>query len=338
MVAAESSNPWRLCVAPMLAWTDRHCRSIHRLLSPHARLYTEMVTTGALLHGDRARHLDFDPDEHPLALQLGGSDPAELAYCARLGARWGYDEINLNCGCPSERVQKGAFGACLMTEPRLVAECIRAMCDAVALPVTIKHRLGVDQGEDYGLVRDFVGYTHAAGCRVFIVHARNAWLQGLSPSANRAVPPLRYEFVRRLKRDFPAATVVLNGGLATPLQAMEQLPGVDGVMIGRLAYHEPEALALLERSLFGAGSDLAPAGAPPEPEALVASLSAYLERAVARGAPPWAVIRHTLGFFHGRPGARAWRQRLSDPVFVAQHGTAALRAAHARRLAAAGAA
>ena len=300
----------------MLDWTDRHCRSFHRLLSPHARLYTEMVTTGALLHGDLARHLDFDAGEHPLALQLGGSDPDELARCARLGERWGYDEINLNCGCPSERVQRGAFGACLMAEPRLVADCVRAMRAAVAIPVTVKQRIGIDQIEDYAFVRDFVAANHAAGCTVFIVHARNAWLKGLSPRENRERPPLRHEVVRQLKRDFPQAVIVLNGGLADPQQAQAALEGVDGVMVGRMAYEEPARLAQLDARLFG--------GPPVDPAAVLEPLSAYLRRAVAQGARPWSVIRHTLGLFHGRPGARQWRRSLSDPHFVAEHGVDAL--------------
>jgi tRNA-dihydrouridine synthase A len=333
-----TANPWRLCVAPMLDWTDRHCRSFHRLLSPRARLYSEMVTTGALLHGDAARHLDFDPGEHPLALQLGGSDPDELARCARLGQSWGYDEINLNCGCPSERVQRGSFGACLMAEPRLVADCVRAMRDAVDIPVTVKHRIGIDREEDYGFVRDFVGHGFEAGCRVFIVHARNAWLRGLSPRENREVPPLRYEVVRRLKEDFPEATVVLNGGLTSPAQALGALGGLDGIMVGRIAYQQPLVLEALERALFAApgggavpGGPSADAGAPAalDPMDVVEGVSRYLESAVARGTVPWAVIRHTLGLFHGRRGARAWRRNLSDPGFVARNGVDALRAAAA---------
>lgn len=317
-------NPWRLCVAPMLDWTDRHCRSFHRMLSPHARLYSEMVTSGALLHGDIAHHLDFDAAEHPLALQLGGSDPGELARCARLGQSWGYDEINLNCGCPSERVQRGSFGVCLMAEPRLVADCIRAMRDAVSIPVTIKHRIGIDRNEDYGFVRDFVGHSFDAGCRVFLVHARNAWLRGLSPKENRGVPSLRYEVVRALRRDFPDATVVLNGGLTTLAQAVSAMAGVDGIMLGRLAYQQPYVLFGLEQALFGSVGPVA------EPAGLVEPASRYLELAVARGVAPWAVIRHTLGLFHGCRGARAWRRNLSDPLFVARHGVDALRAAAAK--------
>lgn len=207
----------------MMDWTDRHCRYLHRLITRHALLYTEMVTTGALLHGDQGRHLDFNAEEHPVALQLGGSEPDDLAACARLAERWGYDEVNLNCGCPSERVQKGAFGACLMAEPQLVADCVKAMRDATALPVTVKHRIGVDRIESYGFVRDFVGTVAAAGCEVFIVHARNAWLQGLSPKENREIPPLRYELVAQLKREFPQLTIAVNGGLKTPDQIATQL-------------------------------------------------------------------------------------------------------------------
>src|SRR3954466_14741556 len=236
-------SEWRICVAPMMAWTDRHCRYFHRLLTRQTRLYTEMVTTGALLHGDVARHLDFDPIEQPVALQLGGSEPADLAKCARLGERWGYAEINLNCGCPSERVQRGAFGACLMAEPALVADCVRAMRDAVAIPVTVKHRIGIDRHEGYAFVRDFVGTVAAGGCDVFIVHARNAWLHGVSPKENRELPPLRYEFVYRLKQDFPGFTIVLNGGVKGEEEIARHLEHVDGVMIGREAYHDPWTMA-----------------------------------------------------------------------------------------------
>jgi tRNA-dihydrouridine synthase A len=313
----------------MIDWTDRFCRSFHRVLSPHARLYTEMITTGALLHGDVARHLDFDPSEHPVALQLGGSDPGELAHCARLGEAWGYDEINLNCGCPSERVQRGSFGVCLMAEPRLVAECVRAMREAVGVPVTVKHRIGIDRNEDYGFVRDFVGELFDAGCRVFIVHARNAWLKGLSPRENRDVPPLRHEIAVRLKREFPEATIVLNGGLKSvesvraalaPVDAQGGMR-VDGVMLGRMAYQQPFALVAMDQALFSG----APVAA--DPMDVVEQVSLVLERAVQGGALPWAVIRHTLGLFHGRRGARAWRRALSDPRFVAAHGVDALRVA-----------
>jgi tRNA-dihydrouridine synthase A len=309
MVVSEPSSPWRVCVAPMMDWTDRHCRFFHRLLTRRARLYTEMVTTGALRHGDVPRHLDFDPVEHPLALQLGGSEPAELAECARLGERWGYDEINLNCGCPSERVQRGAFGACLMAEPALVADGVKAMRDAVSIPVTVKHRIGIDRHESYGFVRDFVGTVATrGGCEVFIVHARNAWLHGVSPKENRELPPLRYETVHRLRRDFPALTFVLNGGIATNEHIAGHLAGLDGVMIGRAAYHEPFALAEWDRRFLGDAGD-AEAGDRDEVEAAYVR---YMER-VARHGEPWShASRHMLGLRHGTPGARRWRQVWSD--------------------------
>jgi tRNA-dihydrouridine synthase A len=304
----------------MMDWTDRHCRFFHRQLSRQARLYTEMVTTGALLHGDVARHLDFDPAEHPVALQLGGAEPQELAHCARLAQRWGYDEINLNCGCPSDRVQRGAFGVCLMAEPRRVADCVKAMRDAVSVPVTVKHRIGIDRGENYGFVRDFVGTLHEAGCEVFIVHARNAWLQGLSPKENREVPPLRHEVVYRLAADFPQAVFVLNGGIATLAQVAAALGRVDGAMLGRAAYHDPYLLADADRQLFGV--DAAPTRAQ-----VVGAMSAYLHRQAAAGVPPRAILRHLLGLYHGQPGARKWRRLLSDPAFVARHGANSLQAA-----------
>jgi len=291
----------------MMDWTDRHCRYFHRLLSPHALLYTEMVTTGALLHGDVPRHLDFNGEEHPVALQLGGSEPAELAKCARLGEQWGYDEINLNCGCPSERVQRGAFGACLMAEPALVADCVKAMVDAVGVPVTVKHRIGIDREEHYGFVRDFVGAVAEAGCRVFIVHARNAWLKGLSPKENREVPPLRYEVVHRLKQEFPQLQILVNGGITTDEQVREQLAYVDGVMVGREAYHNPWWLASWERDFFDA---------PPRAHSrddVEAAMAAYMARQAREHGTPWsAIARHMLGLRNGLPGARRWRQVWSD--------------------------
>ena len=290
----------------MMDWTDRHCRYFHRLLTRHTRLYTEMVTTGALLHGDVPRHLDHDPVEHPLALQLGGSEPADLARCATLAARWGYDEVNLNCGCPSERVQRGAFGACLMAEPQGVADCVRAMRDAVDLPVTVKHRIGIDQVEHYDFVRDFVGTVAEAGCEVFIVHARNAWLKGLSPKENREVPPLRYEVVHRLKRDFPALTIVLNGGLGSAAEIEAQLAHVDGVMLGREPYHHPWILAEWDARFFGAESDVL------DRDDIEARMVEYMHRVVARGEPWTHVSRHFLGLRNGLPGARRWRQVWSD--------------------------
>ena len=291
----------------MMDWTDRHCRFFHRSLSRHTRLYTEMVTTGALLHGDVPRHLDFNAEEHPVALQLGGSEPADLAACARLAQQWGYDEVNLNCGCPSERVQRGAFGACLMAEPALVADCVAAMRDACTMPVTVKHRIGIDQQESYEFVRDFVGtLAGRGGCQVFIVHARNAWLKGLSPKENREVPPLRHAQVYQLKLDFPQLTFVINGGIQTDDQIAEHLTHVDGVMLGRHAYHEPWALAGWDERFFGAPSPVADRA---EAEA---AYVAYMTRLVAQGTPWSHAARHMLGLHNGLPGARRWRQVWSD--------------------------
>jgi tRNA-dihydrouridine synthase A len=291
----------------MMDWTDRHCRYFHRLLTRRTRLYTEMATTGALLHGDVPRHLDFSDEERPLALQLGGSEPDDLARCARLAERWGYDEVNLNCGCPSERVQRGAFGACLMAEPELVADCVKAMRDAVDLPVTVKHRIGIDRIERYDFVRDFVGTVAAAGCSVFIVHARNAWLQGLSPKENRELPPLRYEFVERLKRDFPASAIVLNGGVTTAAQIEEALAaGLDGVMVGRAAYHHPWLMADWDARHFDAEArDI-------DRAAIEAAMVAYMDRMGSEGEPWPRIARHMLGLWNGQPGARRWRQVWSD--------------------------
>src|SRR4249919_1891700 len=251
MTLIPSADSVRLSVAPMMDWTDRHCRAFHRVLAPHARLYTEMVHAQAVIHGDRERLLGFDPVEHPLALQLGGSEPAHLAQAARIGADWGYDEVNLNVGCPSDRVQAGRFGACLMKEPALVADCIAAMIAATPIPVTVKCRLGVDEQEQYEAFVAFVDTVAAAGCRLFVVHARKAWLSGLSPKENREIPPLRYDWVHQLKRERPELTIVLNGGLSTVQDSCRQIEHVDGVMLGRMAYHEPYRLHLLDDALFG---------------------------------------------------------------------------------------
>ena len=302
----------------MMDWTDRHCRFFHRQLSAHARLYTEMVTTGALLQGDPRRHLEFNPEEHPVALQVGGSEPDDLARAARLGAQWGYEEINLNCGCPSERVQRGAFGACLMAEPTLVADCVKAMRDAVDIQVTVKHRIGVDRHEDYGFVRDFVGALAGAGCGVFIVHARSAWLQGLSPKENREVPPLRYDVVYRLKADFPSLVFVLNGGLSTLEAAEAELGQVDGVMLGRAAYHDPWLLADVDRRVFGDD------GLALTREEIVDRMSAYLRHEVARGTAPRHIVRHMLGLYQGLRGARRWRRQLSDAAVLERDGAEVL--------------
>ena len=297
----------RVSVAPMLDWTDRHCRFFHRLLSRRALLYTEMVTTGALLHGDVPRHLRFNAEEHAVALQLGGSEPADLARCARLGEECGYDEINLNCGCPSERVQRGAFGACLMAEPALVADCVKAMVDAVSVPVTVKHRIGIDKVESYEFVRDFVGAVSEAGCRTFIVHARNAWLKGLSPKQNREVPPLRHELVHRLKHDFPGLRFSLNGGIRTAAQVHEHLRLLDGVMVGREAYHNPWWLSAWDAEFFGE------AQRPLSREDVEAGMCDYMAREAAGHGTPWSnIARHMLGLRNGLPGARRWRQVWSD--------------------------
>ncbi len=320
-VAASANfqrNSHLFCVAPMMEWTDRHCRYFHRQLTRHARLYTEMLTTGTLLHGDAERHLAFDADEDPVALQLGGSEPEELARAAKLGASYGYDEINLNCGCPSERVQRGAFGACLMAEPSLGADCIKARQDAVSIPVTVKHRIGVDRREDYGFVRDFVGALHTAGCRVFIVHARSAWLKGLSPRENRELPPLDYSRVLCLKQDFPSAYFVMNGGIDTLHSALEHLDTVDGVMLGRAAYHDSYLLAEVDRSVFG---DQSPA---PTREGVVLKMTNYLQQQTRAGTAPRHIVRHMLGLFHGLRGARQWRRTLSDADALQRYGAAIL--------------
>ncbi len=282
----------RLCVAPMMDWTDRHCRYFLRQVSSTARLYTEMITSAALIHGDVDRHLAFSDEEHPVALQLGGSEPDELARCASLGERYGYDEINLNIGCPSERVQRGAFGACLMAEPRLVASCVAAMRDAVSVPVTVKHRTGIDQVEDYAFLRDFVGAVAGAGCRTFIVHARNAILKGLSPKENREIPPLKYDYVHRLKRELPQLEIVINGGIVTDRAIEQQLRHVDGVMLGRAAYHDPWLIADVGNTR----------------QRVVQRMYEYAKKHL----PLRQVTRHMLGLYHGMPRARLWRQMLSD--------------------------
>lgn len=320
-------NPedWRLCVAPMIDWTDRHCRFFHRLLAPRARLYSEMTTTGALLFGDKGRHLDFNAEEHPVALQLGGSEPEDLAACARLGEQWGYDEINLNCGCPSERVQKGAFGACLMAEPQLVADCFRAMQEAVRVPVTVKHRLGLDYDESPAMAEAFMGALYDAGCRVFIVHARNAVLKGLSPKDNRQIPPLRYAEVHRLKRLFPDALIVLNGGLTSVAQVDEAInpasgPALDGAMIGREAWHRPRVLSELSRHFW-------PDEAIADDETVLGIFEAYLMRQMAAGVPLRVLCRPLLGWPTGRRGVRLYRQWLSDNRRLDSSGPELLRQA-----------
>ncbi|WP_255988687.1 tRNA dihydrouridine(20/20a) synthase DusA [Chitinolyticbacter albus] len=296
----------RYCVAPMLDWTDRYYRRFARTLSRHAWLYTEMINTGAILHGEPLRHLRFDEIENPLALQLGGSEPADLARCAKIAGNWGYDEVNLNVGCPSERVQSGAFGACLMREPLLVADCVKAMRDAVDIPVTVKHRIGIDAEERYDFVRDFVGQVADAGCATFIVHARNAILKGLSPKENREIPPLKYDYAYRLKRDFPQLEIIVNGGITSHEAAQTHLEHVDGVMVGRDAYHNPYVLAEVDRLYYG---DTRPA---PSREEAIRTLRPFVEAELAAGTPLRFIARHILGLFQGQRGARNWRRMLSD--------------------------
>jgi tRNA-dihydrouridine synthase A len=302
----------RLCVAPMMDYTDRHCRYLLRLLSPRALLYTEMVTAQALAHGDVERLLGFDPAEHPVALQLGGSDPALLARAARLGAGLGYDEINLNVGCPSDRVQSGRFGACLMAEPSLVAECVHAMREVVSVPVTVKCRIGIDDRDDYEFFERFVTIVRAAGVDVFIVHARKAILQGLSPKENREIPPLRYDVPARLKRDHPGLTVILNGGLKSVAQVREWLPRFDGVMLGRQAYQEPYLLAEIGVDLRGPGEHCGDRPASPTRESVAHAYADYVDRMLAHGHRLPLLLRHVQGLYAGLPNARSWRRFLTE--------------------------
>ena len=315
-------------------WTDRHCRVFHRQITRHTWLYTEMVTTGALMHGDVPRHLDFSEEEHPVALQLGGSEPADLAKSAKLGEQWGYDEINLNCGCPSERVQKGAFGACLMAEPQLVADCVKAMRDAVSIDVTVKHRIGIDETESYDFVRDFVGVIADAGCQTFIVHARNAILKGLSPKENREIPPLKYEFAYQLKRDFPRLEIIVNGGIKTQSEIDLHLQHVDGVMLGREAYHNPYLMADFDARYY---QDATPVKSREE---ILEAMLPYIHAQLARNPNQQkqsggdirlnSITRHMLGLVAGMPGARSFRNTLSDSKKLALGDAAILQEAWKR--------
>ncbi|HET7221750.1 MAG TPA: tRNA dihydrouridine(20/20a) synthase DusA [Rhodanobacteraceae bacterium] len=318
----QTSNPWRLCVAPMMDWTDRHCRYFHRLLSPHARLYTEMVTAAALVRGERTHLLAYNPEEHPVALQLGGADPLELAQAARYGEQAGYDEINLNVGCPSDRVQSGRFGACLMREPELVAECVRAMRAAVQVPVTVKCRIGVDDQDDDADLFAFAARMMDAGVRVLVVHARKAWLQGLSPKQNRELPPLNYPRVYRLKQEFPNLRVIINGGIDGLSAVREHQHRVDGVMLGRLAYHHPYALARIDAAMYG--------GLLPARDGVLRSMRPYVEAECARGVRLASITRHVLGLYHGEPGGKAFRRVLSECSRAADAGWDAAEAALAR--------
>jgi len=293
-------------VAPMLDWTDRHCRFFHRLLSKQALLYTEMVTTGALIHGDHHRFLNYHPSEHPLVLQLGGSSPRELALCCKMAEDYGYDEVNLNLGCPSERVQNGRFGACLMAEPELVAVCIEAMVNATALPITAKCRIGIDERDSYAALHSFIKTLAAAGCGTFIIHARKAWLSGLSPKQNREVPPLRYDIVFQLKNDFPKLLFILNGEVTDLAQVDSLLTHLDGVMMGREAYQNPYVLAAVDQCVFGKQTPV------PTREETILQLLPYLCEQLSQGVRLNSVTRHILGLFHGQPGARAWRRHLSE--------------------------
>ncbi|MFT5085008.1 MAG: tRNA-dihydrouridine synthase A [Lentisphaeria bacterium] len=296
----------RFSIAPMMDWSDRHCRFFWRLLTKHSLLYTEMVTTGALIHGDRARFLGFSPQEHPLAIQLGGSNPKDLAQCARMAEDWGYNEVNLNCGCPSDRVQSGKIGAILMAEPQLVAECVAAMKQACSVPVTIKHRIGIDDMEDYQAMADFVEQVAAAGCSTFIVHARKAWLKGLSPKENRQIPPLRYELVAQLKAAFPHLNIVINGGITTIEQSQALLESVDGVMIGREAYNNPYFLAEVDGRLFNASAP------PPSREQVMEQYIDYCEKGLAEGGRLHHMSRHILGLYLGQPRARLFRRYITE--------------------------
>ncbi len=301
----------RFCLAPMMDWSDRHCRYFWRLMSKHARLYTEMITTGALIHGDAERHLVFNPEEHPIAVQLGGSSPQDLATSAQLCEQAGYDEVNLNVGCPSERVQNGAFGACLMNEPELVADCIRAMRDTVSIPVTIKCRIGVDDNDSYEALQHFVEINKQAGCEIFIVHARKAWLSGLSPKQNREIPPLNYPTVFQLKKDFPELTIILNGGIKTIDACEAAIEQLDGVMIGREAYQNPFMLAQVDQHLF---NDTNPdtSSRYNQPLEVAEAFSSYVEKELSQGAKLNHLTRHILGLFNSRPKAKAWRRFLSE--------------------------
>jgi tRNA-dihydrouridine synthase A len=314
-----------ISVAPMMDWTDRHCRYFMRLLSPSARLYTEMVTAAALQYGDAAKLLRFDPGEHPVALQVGGSDPQMMASAAKMAADAGFDEININVGCPSDRVQSGQFGACLMSSPELVARCVEEMRSACAIPVTIKTRIGIDNHDDYEFLRNFIAVNIDAGCTTYIVHARKAILSGLSPKENRTVPPLNYPRVYQLKEEFPELRIVLNGGVASIDDCHEHLQHVDGVMIGRQAYHQPWFLTELERE-FGAARE---AGALTREDAIRQMLP-YIERELADGADLKHITRHLLGLFAGQPGARAWRRYLSEHAHIAGAGVEVLRHALAK--------
>lgn len=325
MLVSDNLNR-RFSIAPMMDWSDRHCRYLWRLLSKHSLLYTEMVTTGALLQGEQARFLRYNTEEHPLALQLGGSDPAALAECTKLAEQWGYDEVNLNCGCPSDRVQNGMIGACLMAHPQLVADCIKAMQDAAAIPVTIKHRIGIDDMDDYDGLLHFVATVAETGCTTFIVHARKAWLQGLSPKQNREVPPLVYETVHKLKQALPHLTIIINGGIRSLPEITEQLNYVDGVMVGREAYSNPYLLANVDQHLFNSDSPIR------SREQVMLDYIDYCEKQLLANSRLHHMSKHVLGLFQGEKGARAFRRTISENAYKANANTDVLKAALAHVL------
>lgn len=315
-------------VAPMMDWTDRHCRYFHRLIAPSIVLYTEMVTTGALIHGDAERHLRFNTEEHPVALQLGGSDPQALAACAKLGEEYGYDEVNLNCGCPSDRVQQGRFGACLMAEPQLVASCVKAMQDAVSIPVTVKCRIGIDDVDDEPFLMEFIETVSATGCNTFVIHARKAILEGLSPKENRSVPPLRYDIAERMRTAFPALTFIVNGGIGTVEEIQEKCDVFDGVMLGRRAYQDPYFLSDVERAIYGTAQ-------LKSREEIVQAMIPYIQHQQNEfDTPVKSVTRHMLGLFQGVSGAKAWKRHISENAPQAEDAETlllgALDAAHSR--------
>lgn len=298
----------RVSVAPMMGWTDRHYRYFARLISPNALLYTVMITTGAIVYGKKLEVLEYSPEEHPIALQLGGSDPKDLAYCAKIAEEYGYDEVNLNCGCPSDRVQNGDFGACLMAEPERVADCIDAMRQVVSVPVTVKTRIGIDDRDSYEFLTDFVGPIAEKGCDTFIIHARKAILSGLSPAENRTIPPLKWDVAHRLKKDFPQLTIILNGGIQTTEHVLQSLQHVDGVMIGREAYQNPYFLADIEREIFGTEKIM-------NRHAVIEAMFPYIERMLQSGADLKDITRHMLGLYQGLPGAKRWRRALSEEAY-----------------------
>jgi len=316
MLPSETLSPWHLCIAPMLDWTDRHFRFFMRLCAKNSRLYTEMVTTGALLFGDKQRHLAYSSEEHPIALQLGGSDPQALAECAKLAAAYHYDEINLNVGCPSDRVQSGQFGACLMKQPKRVAECIKAMREVVDIPITVKTRIGVDELDSYEFLNDFIGTVRDAGCNVFIIHARKAWLKGLSPKENRDIPPLCYPRVYALKKDFPDCVVVINGGIKSLDEITTHVSrNLDGVMIGREAYHNPYHMAIIHQQLFVNSQQETPSQFE-----IIKQFLSYIETQLSQGVRLQNITRHILNLFNGMPNAKMFRRYLSQHAYLPNAG------------------